>query len=93
VTDDNAMVLLLAGLGLADGEKYHGLEMEHNIKRGIDFDWGKLPTVSIWHDDDLHVQTHLLVLISSTDGNVFIIFMTGMFLFSGHPKNKQMEDP
>jgi hypothetical protein len=34
------MVLLLAGLGLADGEKYHGLEMEH-IPRGIDFVWGK----------------------------------------------------
>jgi PIF1-like helicase len=64
MTDDDAMVLLLAGLGLADGEKYHGLEMEH-IPRGIDYLWGKIPAVSVWRDRGLHVETRLLVLTSS----------------------------
>jgi hypothetical protein len=42
------MVLLLTGLGLADGEKYCELDM-NQIKRGIDFDWDRAPIVSTVH--------------------------------------------
>jgi hypothetical protein len=73
MTDDDAMVLLLAGLGLGDGEKYNDLDMDQ-IKRGIDFNWGKMPTVRTWRYDDLHVQTRLNVLTFVNERNVFIIF-------------------